>query len=64
MNLGQEPSNANDAAFISIIIDLLSYSNVDESKIFAVGISNGSGMVNVLGSFNKGLKQSHLSHHS
>ena len=56
-NLGQEPSNANDAAFISIIIDtLLSYSNVDESKIFAVGISNGSGMVNVLGSFNKRLK--------
>ena len=42
-NLGQEPSNANDAVFISNIIDtLLSYSNVDENKIFAVGNSNGS----------------------
>jgi len=56
-NLGQEPSNANDAAFISNIIDtLLSYSNVDENKIFAVGNSNGSGMVNVLGGVNKRLK--------
>jgi poly(3-hydroxybutyrate) depolymerase len=56
-NLGQEPSNANDAAFISNIIDtLLSYSNVEENKIFAVGNSNGSGMVNVLGGVNKRLK--------
>ena len=56
-NLGQEPSNANDTAFISMIIDtLLSYSNVDQSKIFAVGSSNGSGMVNVLGGVNKRLK--------
>jgi poly(3-hydroxybutyrate) depolymerase len=56
-NLGQEPSNANDVAFISSIIDtLLSYSNVDENKIFAVGNSNGSGMVNVLGGVNKRLK--------
>ena len=56
-NLGQEPSNANDAAFISNIIDtLLSYSNVDENKIFAIGNSNGSGMVNVLGGINKRLK--------
>lgn len=56
-NLGQEPSNANDTAFISTIIDtLLSYSNVDESKIFAVGSSNGAGMVNVLGGVNKRLK--------
>ena len=56
-NLGQEPSNANDAAFISNIIDtLLSYSNVDENNIFAVGNSNGSGMVNVIGGINKRLK--------
>lgn len=56
-NLGQEPSNANDVAFISSTIDtLLSYSNVDENKIFAVGNSNGSGMVNVLGGVNKRLK--------
>jgi poly(3-hydroxybutyrate) depolymerase len=56
-NLGREPSNANDVAFISSIIDtLLSYSNVDENKIFAVGNSNGSGMVNVLGGVNKRLK--------
>ena len=56
-NLGQEPSTADDIAFISNIIDtLLSYSNVDENKIFAVGNSNGSGMVNVLGGVNKRLK--------
>ena len=56
-NLGQEPSNADDIAFISNVIDtLLSYSNVDENKIFAVGNSNGSGMVNVLGGVNKRLK--------
>ncbi len=56
-NLGQEPSNADDIAFISNIIDtLLSYSNVDENKIFAVGNSNGSGMLNVLGGVNKRLK--------
>jgi poly(3-hydroxybutyrate) depolymerase len=56
-NLGQEPSTADDIAFISKIIDtLLSYSNVDENKIFAVGNSNGSGMVNVLGGVNKRLK--------
>ena len=56
-NLGQEPSNADDIAFISKIIDtLLSYSNVDENKIFAMGNSNGSGMVNVLGGVNKRLK--------
>ena len=56
-NLGQEPSTADDIAFISNIIDtLLSYSNVDENKIFAVGNSNGSGMVNVLGGINKRLK--------
>ena len=56
-NLGQEPSTADDIAFISKIIDtLLSYSNVDENKIFAMGNSNGSGMVNVLGGTNKRLK--------
>lgn len=56
-NLGQEPSNADDIAFISNVIDtLLSYSNVDENKIFAVGNSNGSGMVNMLGGVNKRLK--------
>ena len=56
-NLGQEPSTADDIAFISKIIDtLLSYSNVDENKIFAIGNSNGSGMVNVLGGVNKRLK--------
>ena len=56
-NLGQEPSNADDIAFISNVIDtLLSYSNVDENKIFAVGNSNGSGMVNALGGVNKRLK--------
>ena len=56
-NLGQEPSSADDTAFISNIIDtLLSYSNVNENKIFALGNSNGSGMVNMLGGVNKRLK--------
>ncbi|MEC8090908.1 MAG: hypothetical protein VX027_04120 [Bacteroidota bacterium] len=56
-NLGQEPSTTDDIAFISNIIDtLLSYSNVDENKIFAVGNSNGSGIVNVMGGVNKRLK--------
>ena len=56
-NLGQEPSNASDAVFISNIIDtLLTYSNVNDNKIFAVGNSNGSGMVNLLGGINKRLK--------
>ena len=57
MEFRTRTSNANDAVAISNIIDtLLSYSNVDENKIFAVGNSNGSGMVNVLGGFNKILK--------
>ena len=56
-NLGQEPSNADDIAFYFNVIDtLISYSNVDENKLFAVGNSNGSGMVNVLGGVNKKLK--------
>ena len=58
-NLGQEKSNANDIEFFNLIMQqILSYSNIDLDKIFAVGTSNGSGMVNELAintSFFKGI---------
>ena len=48
-NLGPEPSTANDVAFVNIIVEtLLTYTNVDSEKIFAIGASNGAGMVNTL----------------
>ncbi|MBJ33464.1 MAG: hypothetical protein CMC89_01935 [Flavobacteriaceae bacterium] len=48
-NLGTEPSTADDVAFINIILEtLLTYTNVDSEKIFAIGTSNGAGMVNTL----------------
>ena len=48
-NLGPEPSTANDVAFVNIIVEtLLTYTNVDSEKIFAIGTSNGAGMVNTL----------------
>ena len=49
-NLGTEPSKADDVAFInSIIKELENYNNLDMNKIYAIGTSNGSGMVNKLG---------------
>ena len=58
-NLGQENSNANDIEFFNLIMqEISSYQNVDSNKIFAIGTSNGSGMVNELAintSFLKGI---------
>ena len=48
-NLGTEPSTADDVAFVNTILEtLLTYTNVDSEKIFALGSSNGAGMVNTL----------------
>ena len=48
-NLGPEPSNADDVEFTNLIIaELESYNNLNLEKIYAIGVSNGSGMVNKL----------------
>jgi polyhydroxybutyrate depolymerase len=49
-NLGSEPTNADDVEFVNLIIDQLVTSPlIDTSKAYAIGFSNGSGMVNLLG---------------
>ncbi len=49
-NLGQEASTADDVAFVDMIIDsLLAFPNIDHSKRYAIGFSNGAAMVNRLG---------------
>ena len=49
-NLGSEPTTANDVEYVDLIIDQLATSTlIDISKAYAVGFSNGSGMVNLLG---------------
>ena len=49
-NLGTEPSKADDVSFVnSIIEELKEYKNLDMNKLYAIGTSNGSGMVNKLG---------------
>lgn len=49
-NLGTEPSKADDVAFVnSIIEELKDYKNLNMNKLYAIGTSNGSGMVNKLG---------------
>lgn len=49
-NLGQERSNADDVEFIEIIMEyLVEYNNIDINKVFAIGTSNGSALVNELG---------------
>ena len=49
-NLGEEASNADDVAFVDLIIEeLQNYNNLDFDKMYAIGTSNGSGMVNKLG---------------
>lgn len=56
-NLGQEPSKADDVAFIEKIIDvLLEYSNVDGNRIFVIGSSNGAGLANKLGAESNKIK--------
>ena len=48
-NLGTEASKADDVAFINLIIkELENYNNLNMNKIYAVGTSNGSAMVNKL----------------
>ena len=49
-NLGTEPSKADDVAFVnSIVEELKEYKNLNMNKLYAIGTSNGSGMVNKLG---------------
>ena len=56
-NLGQEPSKADDIAFIERVIDsLLLYSNVDGDRIFVLGSSNGAGLANKLGAESNKIK--------
>jgi len=48
-NLGSESSTADDVEFTNLIInELKNYSNLNFEKIYAIGNSNGSGMVNKL----------------
>jgi len=49
-NLGKESSNADDVEFSRMIMAKVSeYENVDLDKVFAIGTSNGSALVNELG---------------
>lgn len=49
-NLGTEPSKADDVAFVNLIIEeLKKYDNLDFDRMYAIGTSNGSGLVNKLG---------------
>ena len=49
-NLGSENTNADDVDYVNKIVDeLLRYSNLDYEKMYALGFSNGAGMVNLLG---------------
>jgi len=49
-NQWNEPTNANDVEFVNLIIDtLLNFSNINFEKVYAIGYSNGAGMVNLLG---------------
>ena len=49
-NLGTEPSKADDVEFVNLIVnELKNYKNLDLNKVYAIGTSNGSGMVNKLG---------------
>ena len=56
-NLGTEPSKADDVTFVnSIIEELKEYKNLDMKMLYAIGTSNGSGMVNKLGIHNSHFK--------
>ncbi len=49
-NLGSEPTNADDVFFVDLIMQQLSLIDVTETnQSYAVGFSNGAGMVNLLG---------------
>lgn len=48
-NLGTEPSKADDVTFVNLIVEeLKKYNNLNFDKMYAIGSSNGSGMVNKL----------------
>ena len=49
-NLGPEASNADDVEFVKLIVnELAQYSELDTSRMFAYGESNGAGMAHLLG---------------
>ncbi len=49
-NLGSENTTADDVAFVDMIVAKLeNYEGLDLSKMYALGFSNGAGMVNLLG---------------
>jgi len=49
-NLGSEPTTADDVEFVDLIIkQLAGHPLIDTTKAYAIGISNGAGMVNLLG---------------
>ena len=56
-NLGSEPSSADDVEFVDLIIkELKNYKNLNFNKLYAIGTSNGSGMVNKLGIYTSHFK--------
>jgi len=49
-NLGQEESKADDVEFVNLVVEAISgYPNMDFNRMYAIGYSNGSGLVNKLG---------------
>jgi len=49
-NLGNEDTNADDVEFVNLIMEeLKKYSEININRVYAIGFSNGSGMVNLLG---------------
>lgn len=56
-NLGSEPSSADDVEFVNLIFEeLKTYKNLNFNKIYAIGTSNGSGIVNKLGIYTSHFK--------
>lgn len=49
-NLGNERTNADDVEFVDFIMEeLQKHPELNKNKVYAIGLSNGSGMVNLLG---------------
>ncbi|CAM2064362.1 Esterase PHB depolymerase [Sulfidibacter corallicola] len=49
-NLGTEPTNADDVQFVDFIVQTLAtYRELDTTRIYGLGFSNGAGMINLLG---------------
>ena len=56
-NLGSEPSSADDVEFVNLIVEeLKNYKNLNFNKLYAIGTSNGSGIVNKLGIYTSHFK--------